>query len=232
MAENLQKYIASSGICSRRRAETLIRKGRVRINRNVAAVTDRVETGDVVTVDGKAIELIQNNIYYMINKPVGYVSTNARFKGEKNVYSLVKIKERLFTIGRLDKNSSGLMVLTNDGDLTEKLTHPRYEHEKEYLVRTKQDITKDHIEKLKKGVDIGDGDGIVKAKKITQSDDREIHIVLTQGKKRQIRRMCSAIKLDVDTLQRVRIGKLELGRLPVGQSRELTKKELKLLKKS
>ncbi len=230
MPENLQKFIAQAGVCSRRHAETLIRKGNVRINKKIALVTDRVEPDDVITVNGKIIAQIDKKIYLLLNKPVGYVCTNARFKGEKNIYQLVKIKERLFYIGRLDKNSSGLLVLTNDGDLTNKLTHPKFEHEKEYLISTKNKITDTHIAQLKKGVDIGDGDGIVKAKKLSQLSDQKISVVITQGKKRQLRRMFSAVGLEIDSLTRTRIGKLELGRLPIGKSRELDKKEIKLLK--
>ncbi len=230
--ENLQKYIANAGICSRRRAEKLIREKRVRINRKVATVTSRVHPEDIVTVDGNRVDQMTVHIYLMLHKPVGYVSTHARFSGEKNIYSLVKSDVRLFSIGRLDKNSSGLMILTTDGELTQQLSHPKFEHEKEYEIVTKNEITPEHIHQLKAGVDIADGDGVVTAKQATKVDAHTMRIIITQGKKRQIRRMCAAVHLGIDSLKRIRIGKLLLDRLPVGHSRELTKKELKLLKKT
>lgn len=230
---NLQKYIASAGITSRRGAERYIKDGRVRINARKAEVTDRVHEGDVITVDGKAIDSAKTHTYIMLNKPAGYVCSHARFTGEKSIYQLLKLTKdvRLFSVGRLDKHSTGLLILTNDGELTQELTHPSFEHEKEYLVTVTTALEKADIKRLKSGVHIGDA--FVGAKKVSQKSDTMFSIVITQGKKRQIRRMCEAIGKKVHTLQRIRIGKLLLDpKLAPGKYKELSAKELRQLRKA
>ncbi len=214
----LQKYIASSGHCSRRQADKLIRTGKVMIDGERAELGQRVYDGEKVEVNGKIIEVIKEKIYIRLNKPRGYVCTNRDFDAEKNVFELIDKKYRyLHVVGRLDKNSHGLVIFTNDGDFTAKMTHPRYEHEKEYLVRIKGDdfLAKDIIKKMQKGVDIGDGDGIVRVKSIEQLGDKMFKIILTQGKKRQIRRMFETLGHKVSDLERVRIGNIVLGDLKV-----------------
>jgi len=175
--------------------------------------------------------LPEAKIYIKLNKPAGYTSTAARFKGEKNIFSLVKVKERLFIVGRLDKASRGLILLTNDGELANKLTHPRYEKEKEYLAAVSKQVAsaKAVVQKFLTGVDIGEGDGIVRAKRVKYQSGEKFSIVLTEGKKRQIRRMFKALGLEVMDLIRVRIGKLELGNLKEGEWRKLTGEEIKKL---
>ncbi len=230
---NLQKYIASAGITSRRGAERYIRDGRVRINARKATVTDRVHPDDIVTVDGKRVDMTNTHQYLMLNKPPGYVCSHARFSGEKSIYQLLKIPKdmRLFSVGRLDKHSTGLLILTNDGELTQELTHPSFEHEKEYRVGVDSELEKADLTKLKKGVDIGEG--VVSAKKIKQLSPTSFSIVITQGKKRQIRRMVEAIGKKTTSLHRIRIGKLELDtNLAPGQHKKLNAKELRQLRKA
>lgn len=217
----LQKYIAQSGYCSRRKAESFIVNGKVKVNGEIAKLGARVEEGDEVKICGKKLELENKKIYIILNKPVGYTCTNRRFEGEKNLFDLVKVKKRLFVVGRLDKNSRGLVLLTNDGDLTERMTHPRYEHEKEYEVKLKVESKKLKVDgvisKLKKGVNIGDGDGIVKVKNVECLGDGQFKIILTEGKKRQIRRMFKVVGYEVEDLFRVRIGNIKIGGLKEGE---------------
>ena len=230
---NLQKYIASCGVCSRRGAEKLIIKGQITINNKIARVTDRVQENDTVKLNNKLIKPIDKKVYIMLNKPVGYTCTTKTFKNEKNIFELIKLKERLFTVGRLDKDSSGLLILTNDGDLTLKLTHPKYRHEKEYEVLVDKKITIKNIEELKRGVFIKDENKNqsikVKAKSIKKQGDNKISLIIAEGKKRQVRQMLSAAGLRVVKLKRTRVSSLLLGDLPEGKSRDLTDREIKSL---
>ncbi|MFH1781714.1 MAG: pseudouridine synthase [Patescibacteria group bacterium] len=224
----LQKFIAHSGISSRRQAEELIKTGKITVNGEIAKLGDRVDEQDKVEYEGKQIKTTQEKIYIKLNKPVGYTCTNREFKGEKNIFTLIPIKEKLSVAGRLDKNSSGLVIVTNDGDLVQELSHPSNEHEKKYVVRImlptqeKQKISQDIINKFKAGIDIGEGDGIVKAKRMKYLNNNQFEIVLTTGKKRQIRRMFKALNYYVQDLKRIQIGKYKLGRLPEGKWEEFT----------
>ncbi|MFA5318624.1 MAG: pseudouridine synthase [Patescibacteria group bacterium] len=215
----LQKFIADSGLCSRRKAEDLIRIGKVKINGHVAELGMKAGEEDEVIVDGNKIIINNRKIYIKLNKPAGYTCTNRKFKGEKNIFELVDLKERLFAVGRLDKDSRGLVLLTNDGELTNKLTHPRYGHEKEYIVEVECSKLKVEsiVKQIEQGVDVGEGDGIAKARDIKYLGDNKFKIVLGQGKKRQIRRMFKALGCDVIDLLRIRIGKFELEDLKEGE---------------
>lgn len=230
----LQKYIAQSGHCSRRHGERLIRESRVKLNGKPAKIGDTIdpENPPDIKIDGRALRLPEAKIYIKLNKPAGFTSTTRKFKGESNVFDLVKVKERLFIVGRLDKDSRGLILLTNDGELTDKLTHPRYEKEKEYLAVVSGAVAdpKKIVKQLTEGVDIGEGDGIALAKKVKNLGGERFSIILTQGKKRQIRRMFKALGLTVKDLVRVRIGQLELGSLKEGDWKKLTEDEIKKLK--
>ncbi len=226
----LQKFIARSGYCSRRKAESFIVNGKVVVNGEIAYLGMRVDENDEVTICGKKLEPENKKIYIILNKPIGYICTSRRFKGEKNIFDLVKVKERLFVVGRLDKNSRGLVFLTNDGDLAQKMTHPKYEHEKEYEVQLSisnlQSLINGIIKKLKNGIDIGEGDGIVKVKDIKYLKDGKFKIVLTEGKKRQIRRMFKSLGFEVEDLLRIRIGNLKLGKLKKGEWIYVEKEEI------
>ena len=226
----LQKYISNSGYCSRRKAEELIRLGRVMVNDKIAELGMKVSENDKIKIKNKLIVLPKEKIYIILNKPIGITCTNKKFKNEKNVFELLPDEfKNLHVVGRLDKNSRGLILLTNDGDMTMRMTHPRFGHEKKYLVQLKIENKKLHssderekiIYNFLKGVDIGDGDGIVKAKKIKYLEKNKFEIVLTEGKKRQIRRMFKVLGLDVADLKRVAVGDVKLGDLEEGKWKKL-----------
>lgn len=225
----LQKFIAASGYCSRRKAEELIRAGRVFVNGVKAELGQMASESDLVEIDGKKIKLAGEKIYIALNKPVGYTCTNRKFKDEKNIFELLPAEfKNLHTVGRLDKNSRGLVLLTNDGDYTFRATHPRFGHEKRYhvsIINYQLSISKqlinDIIYQFKKGIEIGEGDGVVRMKEIQHLGGERFEIVLMEGKKRQIRRMFSALGYDVIDLQRVAIGKIELENLKEGEWKQL-----------
>lgn len=240
----LQKLIASSGKYSRRKAEELIRSGRVLVNDNEAILGQRADLEeDIIKVDGKPISASSNLIYIKFNKPAGFVSTNAQFSSERNIFELIDIKEKVFPVGRLDKNSRGLMLLTNDGNLTQKLTHPSFEHDKIYEARIKfvgRNINNVNLEKeissrqlikaMEEGLDIGEGDGIARAKRVELLKSDFFQVILNEGKKRQLRRMFSVLGFKVLDLKRIEIAGLKLAGLAEGNWQYLTEKELKDLK--
>ena len=236
----LHKFIAESGYCSRRRAEELIREGVVTVNNKVATIGQSVTDGDRVLIDGEPIGRQALKIYIALNKPKGYTCTNRRFKDEKNIFDLVDIDERLFIVGRLDKDSRGLVILTNDGEYTQKITHPRFHHEKVYEVTvdmpkaSNPDITtpakrgKSNVEEswardillcLKKGI-MQEGEFLV-AKKASYLGNNKFKVTLTEGKKRQLRRMFGFLNLRVKDLVRVQIGNIKLDDLKEGRWQEI-----------
>ncbi len=223
----LQKYLADCGIASRRRAEKFILQGKVKVNGNVVReLGTKIDFKDKIEFNGKIVKPKKEKIYIMLNKPVGYLSTVKKGKEKgKIVLDLVKEKQRIFPVGRLDKNSSGLLILTNDGDLALKLTHPRYEKEKEYEVEINKEITKEFIEKMQKGVVIEEGKTL--PAKVQQLGIRKFNIILREGKKRQIRRMCERLGFEVKKLHRIRINKLKLGNLKVGEFKHLNEQDIK-----
>lgn len=226
----LQKFIADSGFCSRRQAEDLIRCGKVFVNDKKAELGMKASEEDEVEIDKRKISLVEEKIYIKLNKPIGYTCTNRKFANEKNVFDLVKVKQRLFVVGRLDKDSRGLVVLTNDGDWSNKITHPRYGHKKKYEVvvsdKNLGEKSREIVSLLKRGVDIGRGDGIARAKEIEYLGDGKFELILAEGKNRQIRRMFGSAGLSVIDLQRIEIGRLKLGELKIGQWKFLTKEEI------
>jgi len=229
----LQKFIADSGACSRRKAEELIRLGAVKVNGVPGELGMRVSEEDEVMLLGKKISLAKIKTYIKLNKPEGYACTSTKVAGEKNVFDLVRTKERLVIVGRLDKNSRGLVLLTNDGELTQKITHPSFEHEKVYKVRIKKEEGRSENEQIDqiiksfvKGIDIGEGDGIVKAKNMRFLGNGRFEIVLTSGKKRQIRRMFNALGYEVIDLLRTQIASLKLGSLQEGKWQKLNEQEV------
>lgn len=216
----LQKAIANSGYCSRRKADELIRNGHVKIDGRVAIIGEQADPEvNKITIDGSLIGKEEKKVYIMLNKPLGYTCTNRNFKNEKNIFELVDLPERLFAIGRLDKDSHGLILLTNDGDLTLKLSHPRFEHDKEYEVRVRDEVINPGmvVKNLLNGIDIGSGDGVVKAVNAKYLQNDLFVITLNEGKKRQIRRMFDALGTRVVDLKRINIGGLSLGNLPEGK---------------
>ncbi|MGG0670923.1 23S rRNA pseudouridine(2604) synthase RluF [Sporosarcina koreensis] len=220
----INKYLSEAGIVSRRGADKWIEDGRVTINGKPAELGSRVEPGDEVRVDGKPVKTEEQLVYIVLNKPVGITSTTERHI-EGNVVDFVNHPLRIFHIGRLDKDSDGLLLLTNDGDIVNEILREEHGHEKEYIVTVDRPITKEFIHKMESGVEILDT--ITKPCKVKQLGPRKFNITLTQGLNRQIRRMCSALGYNVRRLQRTRIMNIHLGNLPIGQWRDLTEKELK-----
>jgi len=230
MPMRINKYLSQSGTCSRREADRLIQAGQVSINGHRAKPGDQVMEGDRVTFFGKNVRGAEHPVYIALHKPVGYITTTSR-KSKDNVLDLVKnVPERLFPVGRLDVESSGLLLLTNDGETANKLMHPRYEHEKEYEVAVHRPISDAQLAHLARGITLEDG-------KTAPAQTRRIGpksftITLKEGRNRQIRRMCEALNLDVVKLHRVRIQSLRLGDLKSGAWRHLTSEEASQLTKT
>lgn len=225
----INKAISDSGFCSRREADTIIENGRVTINGEIGTLGDRVMPGDEVRIDGKLITENENLVYIMLNKPVGITcTTDTRF--DDNVVDLVKHPERIFPVGRLDKPSEGLLLLTNEGDIVNKILRAGNAHEKEYIVKVDRHVTDEFVKRMGSGIPILDT--VTKRCKVERISRFEFKIFLVQGLNRQIRRMCEYLGYEVVALQRIRIMNLELGDLPVGQWRDLTAEELKTLKDS
>ncbi len=225
---SLNKYISSTGICSRREADKMIADGRVTINGQPTKRGNRVCGGDLVEVDGKPLEAKPKALYLAFNKPVGIVCTTDP-KEPKNIIRFINHPERLFPIGRLDKPSQGLIFLTNDGDIVNKILRAGNNHEKEYIVTVDQPITNDFINKMGRGVPILGT--VTKPCKVEQLNDFTFKIILTQGLNRQIRRMCSRLGYEVTKLKRTRIMNVRLAGLAVGQWRELTTAEMEHIHK-
>lgn len=222
----INKYLSETGIVSRRGADQWITAGRVTINGKRAELGSQVEEGDDVRVDGKPVRTEQQLVYIALNKPVGITSTTERHvKG--NIVDFVNHPLRIFHIGRLDKDSEGLILLTNDGDIVNEILRVEGRHEKEYIVTVDKPITPEFLEKMSSGVEILDT--VTLPARVEKLSKNVFKIILMQGLNRQIRRMCSALGYNVRRLQRIRIMNIELGSLPVGKWRDLTEKELKEL---
>jgi 23S rRNA pseudouridine2604 synthase len=219
----INKYLSEAGIVSRRGADKWIEDGRITINGQLAELGSKVEDCDEVRADGKLVKTEEQLVYLALNKPVGITSTTERhIKG--NVVDFVNHPLRVFHIGRLDKDSDGLLLLTNDGDIVNEILREENGHEKEYIVTVDQPITKEFIRKMESGVRILDT--VTKPCKVKQLGPRKFNMTLTQGLNRQIRRMCSALGYNVRKLQRTRIMNIHLGDLPNGKWRDLTEDEL------
>lgn len=220
----INKYISETGFCSRREVDKLIEDKRVRINDKVAQLGDQVEEGDKVYIDGKPIGIKKHHVYIALNKPVGITSTTERhIKG--NIVDFVNHQERIFPIGRLDKDSDGLILLTNDGDIVNRILRAENNHDKEYIVTVDKLVTQDFIRGMSSGVMI-EGK-LTKRCKVNKVSDYVFRIILTEGRNRQIRKMCKAFGYNVRRLQRIRIMNIELGNLKIGHWRDLTNAELK-----
>lgn len=226
---SLNKFISSTGLCSRREADTWIDTGRVKINDKIAQKGNRVEEEDKIFIDGKLLKAKPKLIYIALNKPYGITSTTD-LKDSTNIIEFVNHPDRVFPIGRLDKPSTGLILLTNDGDIVNKILRAENNHEKEYIVSVNKPLTKTFLRKMQKGVPILDT--VTKRCKTKQISEATFKIVLTQGLNRQIRRMCEYFDYEVMMLKRVRIMNINVNDLPVGQWRDLTEEELDVLKEN
>ena len=222
----LNKYMAESGYCSRREADRLISEGRVQIDGRLGALGDRVLPGMAVTVDGKALSGESEKVYLLLNKPRGIVCT-ADPREPMNVVDYVGYPARVFPVGRLDKDSEGLLLLTSDGEIVNRMLRAAGGHEKEYEVTIDRPVTAEFARRMMAGVPILDT--VTLPCKLRRTGERSFNIVLVQGLNRQIRRMCEALGANVTHLRRVRIMNLRLGRLQPGQWRELTPDELRAL---
>jgi len=230
----LQKYMASCGVASRRKCEELISDGKVSVNGEIVTeLGTQVEETDEVCYMGQRLQLEVENVYYMLNKPAGYVTTVQDEKDRPTVIELIKDeKHRVFPVGRLDYNTSGLLILTNDGELTYELTHPKHHVNKCYEVKVKGPLSESAQKALRSGV-------IIEGRKTYPAEVRILrkgqkttlfHLTIHEGRNRQVRKMCEAVGYPVLSLQRVAIGKLKLGELKLGEYRELTKEEVGYLK--
>lgn len=225
----INKYIASSGLCSRREADTLVERGAVTVNDIVAKAGTRVFPGDVVSVDGKVISPKEEHIYIALNKPLGITCTTD-LRDEDNIIDFIGMKERIFPVGRLDKNSSGLILLTNDGDIVNKLLRAENGHEKEYVVRVDRKIDPTFEEKMENGLPV-DGQMTLPCE-VEITGPHTFKIILRQGLNRQIRKMCEQLGYRVVKLKRIRFMNILLGDLKAGAYRSLTKEEIRQLKGS
>ncbi|MDY3541998.1 23S rRNA pseudouridine(2604) synthase RluF [Riemerella anatipestifer] len=223
----INKYLSEVGFCSRREADKILEQGRITINGKIPELGTKVSAEDEIKVDGKLItEPKKEYVYIAFNKPVGIVCTTDTKREKNNIIDYIKYPKRIFPIGRLDKPSEGLILLTSDGDIVNKILRARNNHEKEYIVRVDKPITNKFLEQMRAGVPIL---GTVTRKcEVEQLDKMQFRIVLTQGLNRQIRRMCEYLGYEVKKLKRIRIMNIHLD-LPIGKWRELTPNEMKTL---
>ena len=231
MVERLQKILAHAGIASRREAETIITSGRVAVNGTVVTELGcRADaSSDRITVDGKPLRIEAERVYILLNKPAGYVTTLKDPQGRPVVTDLLKgVRERVFPVGRLDYNTEGLLLLTNDGDLANRLAHPRHQVEKEYMVRVRGSVTQEQARKLSAGVELDDGrTAPAEVRLVSESENNTwISITIHEGRYRQVRRMCEAVGLSVVRLKRTRYAFLETGEMKPAEFRHLTRDEV------
>lgn len=225
----INKYIAKSGIASRRKADELIEQGKISLNGKIMnSLGYDVKDSDIVKFEDKIIKPIKDKYYFMLNKPIGYASTHSRKFDDKIIFDLIDIDTKLFSIGRLDKDSRGLILITNDGDIYNNVIHPRNEIFKKYIIIIDKDFDFSDKKKIEAGVDIGDY--ITNPSKIKIIDKKTLQIEINEGKNRQIRRMFEAYNYEVIDLNRISIGDIKLGDLPIGSFRDLSKKEIDYLK--
>jgi 23S rRNA pseudouridine2605 synthase len=232
--QRLQKVLAAAGIDSRRKCEEIILSGTVRVNRKVVdklpAFVDPEK--DIITVDGRKIQAAQK-VYFLLNKPKGVICTSRDPKGRKKAIDIIPTNQRIFCVGRLDADTTGIIILTNDSELANRMTHPRFGLAKTYVVKVRGQITGEAAEKLKKGTWLAEGKTGRASVKILKRNYKEslIEITIRQGLNRQIRRMFAKVGLPVKSLKRTRIGKLNTRGIGVGRFRTLTKAEVEYLKK-
>ena len=222
----INRFLSLAGICARREADRALEAGDVRIGKKIALVGERVQQGDVVYFRGKRVRRGGERILIAFHKPLGVVCTTSK-KEQDNIVDYISYAKRIYPVGRLDKDSTGLILLTNDGDIVNKIMRAGNRHEKEYVVSINKEVTEDFVMQMSNGVSILNT--LTRPCKVWKSGIREFHIILTQGMNRQIRRMCKALGYEVRSLKRIRIMNIHLGDLKEGEYRNLTKKEWKKL---
>lgn len=228
--EKLQKWMARSGVGSRRQCEQLIAAGRVTVNGAVATLGDRIRASDEVALDGRVLAVAVVREVWALHKPVGYLSTARDDRGRPTVLDLVSSPRRLYPVGRLDLDSEGLILLTDDGELANLLTHPRHHVPKRYQVKTDRALTTLEVERLASGVELEDG--LTQPCGVRLLDPPWLELVLREGRNRQIRRMLAALGVGVRRLVRVAVGPIELGELECGLARPLSPEEVMLLRRA
>lgn len=227
----LNKYLSDAGICSRREADRLIEEGRVLIDGVPASMGTKVEPGQTVCCDGQTVGGKDKPVFLVVNKPRGIVCTTSDKDRAENIVEFLNYPQRIYPVGRLDKDSEGLLLMTNQGDIVNKILRGGNNHEKEYAVAVNKPVTEEFLKKMREGVWIEDLAVLTKPCRAWQTGSHTFHIVLTQGLNRQIRRMCRALDYHVMKLKRVRIMSIKLGNLERGEYRELTEKEVEELKR-
>jgi 23S rRNA pseudouridine2605 synthase len=235
MPERLQKVLSAAGVASRRRAEDLIVAGRVRVNGAVATLGDRVDAAtDVVEVDGERVTLDTTLRYVLLNKPQGVVSTTSDPEGRPTVTDLINLPDRLYPVGRLDRDTEGLLLLTNDGDLVHRLLHPSFGVERTYLALVPGPVRREVLGRLRAGVELEDGPARPRRVRVTEQHAGRavLEVVMTEGRKREVRRMLAEVGLPVERLARVAFGGVELGDLRQGKWRFLTDPEVNRLRRA
>ncbi|AUP80408.1 23S rRNA pseudouridine(2604) synthase RluF [Flavivirga eckloniae] len=224
--KRINKFLSEVGYCSRREADKLIEAGRVTINGVIPEMGTKIAPGDVVHVDGKEVKNTKESFVYLaFNKPVGIVCTTDTSVEKDNIIDFINYPKRIFPIGRLDKPSEGLILLTDDGDIVNKILRASNNHEKEYIVTVDKPISQTFIERMSGGIPLAELNKVTKKCKVEKLSTYKFRIILTQGLNRQIRRMCEYLNYEVETLKRVRIMNIKMD-MPIGEYRELTKDEL------
>lgn len=237
MEERLQKYLANNGIAARRKCEEYILDGRVKVNgKIVTELGTKIDPEiDSIEFDGKKVKKLENHVYILLNKPIGYVTTVKDQFDRPTVLDLVKVKEKVLPVGRLDMYTSGALLLTNDGEFINKITHPKNEVEKTYTVTVKGIVNQEDVQKLENGVEIEDYISGKAKVKILKTDEEKnfsrVQITIHEGKNREVRKMCEAIGRKVLALHRRKIANLDVKKLKIGQWRYLTDNEVKELLK-
>ena len=235
MLMRVQKFLAHQGVASRRAIEKMINEGRVRVNGAMVMEqgTKIDPSKDQIIVDGRVVETKDRSVYFWLNKPIGIISAATSKSGETTVADLIDTPVRIYPVGRLDKESQGLILLTNDGELTHRLTHPKYHIDKTYLVQVTGNVNDVKLEKLRTGIELDEG--MTQPAEVNIVEERDhgalMQFTIHEGKNRQIRRMCAIVHLPVTVLTRTSFGPIELGRLATGKSRTATIKEISILYK-
>lgn len=224
----LNKFIADAGVCSRRKADEMIKEGRVTVNKQEATLGMEITPEDIVRVDGEKIRVSNVHEYYMLNKPKRVLCSNEDKFGRKLAIDYIKSKKRLFTYGRLDYMTEGLIIISNDGDLYNHVMHPRKKLYKSYIAKLDRELEEKDMEALKHGV-VLEGKRTAPAK-VKKLDKKEVRIAIFEGRNRQIRKMVEILGYNILSLKRVKVGELTLGSLGIGEYRQLTEDEIKYLK--
>lgn len=223
----LNKYLSEIGVCSRRAADKLAEEGKITVNGIKALPGLKVTGRESICIDGEPVKIEEQKVYLAFNKPRGIVCT-AQKKEKNNIVDFIRYPIRIYPVGRLDKESEGLILMTNDGSIVNGMMRARNGHEKEYVVRVNRPVEDDFLKRMRLGVPILNT--VTRPCRVMKTGEKEFHIILTQGLNRQIRRMCETLGYQVLQLKRIRVMNVELGNLSAGKYRELTKKELEVLK--